>query len=98
MTTSVKMAPGKVMNLVPAASDDPDERLSDNDTVHVHHGKDGYWFGTLLVADVPTSLVAHPQKGMVDVATRWLNRAELGLDGPVCFDCRRTLRRRLIGE
>lgn len=81
-----------------------DERLTDNDFVHVHtHSKvytdgGGYWYGTLLVADDPTSLVASSKSGMVSVETVYLTRAALTFDGYICFDCRKRLRQRLIGE
>jgi hypothetical protein len=69
---------------------DPVETLTDNDLVHVHKGpRAEWWWGTLLVVDMPTSLLASERDGLIDISTRWLNRAEITFNGPVCFDCER---------
>ena len=94
--------PKKVMTS-PLVTEDLVETLTDNDFVHVHThsesfvGRPGYWYGTLLVADDPTSLIAGP-RGMINIGTSYLTRAAVTFDGYVCFDCRRRLRMQLIGE
>ena len=76
------------------------ETFSDGDFVHVHQGigtdKPAFWFGDVLVADEPTSLIAHPRRGLVNAAAVNIYRAALTFRGPVCFDCRRRLAARLL--
>lgn len=73
------------------------ETLTDNDYVHIHCGASNDdmrpWFGDLLIADEPTSLVAHSEFGMLDIATRHIKRAEISFEGPQCFDCNRRMKR-----
>lgn len=81
---------------------DPVETFADNDLVHVHDSVNdadpSFWFGFVLVADEPTSLIAHPRRGMVDILSARVYRAGLTFDGLVCWDCARRINQRSRGR